>query len=122
MSTPTLGLNVDLKDQVALVTGASRGLGRAIALGLANAGARVVCAARREDKLRETAELIAAAGGAAETMACDVTQGESVQKLVDTVAEKFGGLHILVNNAGITRDTLIPRMADDQWDDVINTN
>ncbi len=65
---------------------------------------------------------ITAAGGTAEAYACDVTDGESVQKVVDAVTEKWEKLHILVNNAGITRDTLIPRMSDEDWDQVIATN
>jgi 3-oxoacyl-[acyl-carrier protein] reductase len=115
-------LQVDLKDQAAIVTGASRGIGRAIALALAGAGAKVACVARSVDKLTETAAAITAAGGTADVYACDVTDAESVQKVVDAVVEKWGRLHILVNNAGITRDTLIPRMSDEDWDTVINTN
>jgi len=115
-------LTVDLSGQNAIVTGASRGIGRAIALALAASGARVACVARSTDKLAETAEAIRAAGGTAEVFACDVTDAASVQQVVDTVAEQWGKLHILVNNAGITRDTLIPRMSDDDWDSVINTN
>ena len=115
-------VTVDLAGQGALVTGASRGLGRAIALALARCGAKVACVARNEEKLRETAAAISAAGGTASTHACDVTSGESVQQLVSDVADAWGGLAILVNNAGITRDNLIPRMQDEQWDEVINTN
>lgn len=115
-------LVVDLKDQVALVTGASRGIGKAIALALAGAGAKVACVARSVDKLTETVEAIRAAGGTAEVFACDVTSGENVDKVVDEVVAKWGKLHILVNNAGVTRDGLVPRMSDDDWDTVINTN
>jgi 3-oxoacyl-[acyl-carrier protein] reductase len=113
---------VDLKDQVALVTGASRGIGKAIALVLADAGAKVACVARSADKLAETVEAIRAKGGTAEVFVGDVTNGESVDKLVDAVLAKWDKLHILVNNAGVTRDTLIPRMSDDDWDTVLNTN
>ena len=115
-------LRIDLTGQVALVTGASRGLGRAIAIALAANGAKVACIARDAAKLAETVSSIQGAGGAAEAFACDVTKGESVSKVVDQVAEKWGRLDILVNNAGITKDTLFPRMSDEQWDDVINTN
>jgi 3-oxoacyl-[acyl-carrier protein] reductase len=122
-SDPTKrSFQVDLSGQTAIVTGASRGIGRGIAIALARSGANVVCVARDTEKLAETAHTITAAGGTAETIACDVTNGESVQQLVEGVAEKWGKLHILVNNAGITRDTLIPRMSDDDWDSVINTN
>ena len=115
-------VSVDLSGQTALVTGASQGLGQAIAIALGKAGAKVACVARNAEKLQRTVQEIAAAGGTAECFACDVTSGESVQQTVDAVLEKWQKLDILVNNAGITRDTLIPRMADEQWDEVINTN
>jgi len=115
-------IQVQLADQVAIVTGASRGIGKAIAIALGAAGAKVACLARDTAKLAETGDAIKAAGGTAEAYACDVTNGESVQKVVDEIAEKHGRLDILVNNAGITRDTLLPRMSDEQWDDVIETN
>jgi 3-oxoacyl-[acyl-carrier protein] reductase len=123
MPEPASGeLRVDLSGQIALVTGASQGIGKAIALELARGGATVVCVARNVEKLEATASAIREAGGKAEVMACDVTSGEKVGALIDEVAERLGGLHILVNNAGITRDTLLPRMTDEQWDDVLNTN
>jgi 3-oxoacyl-[acyl-carrier protein] reductase len=115
-------LTADLQDQVAIVTGASRGLGRAIAEALARCGAKVACVARSKEKLDETVAAITAAGGVAAAFECDVASGESIQQAVDAVIVKWEKLHILVNNAGITRDTLIPRMSDDQWDEVINTN
>src|SRR3990172_9342742 len=115
-------IKVDLSGKTAIVTGASRGIGKAIALALAGAGAKVACVARSADKLMETADEIAAAGGTAEVHPCDVTNSEAVTKLVESLAEKWGQLDIVVNNAGITKDTLIPRMSDEQWDDVIATN
>lgn len=115
-------LTVDLTGHTALVTGASRGLGRAIAIALAGGGAKVACVARDATKLAETVSAIQATGGAAEAFACDVTKSESVSQLVEQVIEKWSKLDILVNNAGITKDTLFPRMSDEQWDDVINTN
>ncbi|HEX7448560.1 MAG TPA: 3-oxoacyl-[acyl-carrier-protein] reductase [Pirellulales bacterium] len=115
-------LTVDLAGQTALVTGASRGLGQAIAVALGRAGARVACVARNRLKLDETVAAITAAGGAAAAFECDVAQSESVQQVIDAVLEQWQRLDVLVNNAGITRDTLIPRMQDDQWDEVINTN
>jgi len=121
-AAPKQNWHVDLIGQTAIVTGASRGIGRAIAISLAQAGAKVACIARSEDKLAETVQAIVAAGGVADAYACDVTSGESVQKVVDAVTEKWEKLHILVNNAGVTRDTLIPRMSDEDWDLVINTN
>jgi 3-oxoacyl-[acyl-carrier protein] reductase len=115
-------ITVDLSGNAALVTGASRGLGRAIAVALARCGAAVACVARNEEKLRETAAAIESAGGRAIVLVGDVTDGEAVQRIVGAAVEQLGGLHILVNNAGITRDTLLPRMQDQQWDDVINSN
>ncbi|MFO0898173.1 MAG: 3-oxoacyl-[acyl-carrier-protein] reductase [Pirellulales bacterium] len=115
-------LKVDLSGQVALVTGASRGLGEAVAKALGASGARVVCVARNVEKLGDTVEAIIAAGGAAEAFPCDVTSSVSVNELIEKIEATLGRLDILVNNAGITRDTLIPRMTDEQWDEVINTN
>lgn len=119
---PSASLTVDLSGQVALVTGASRGIGRAIAVALARSGARVACVARSKEKLAETVDEITRAGGTAAWFECDVTQSASVNAVVEEVIGKWQRLDILVNNAGITRDTLIPRMQDEQWDEVINTN
>lgn len=124
MTQPTTErpLVVDLTGQVALVTGASQGIGRAIAVVLGQAGAKVACVARNAEKLAQTVETIRAAGGEAEAYSCDVTDAASVQKVVDDVVGKWEKVTILVNNAGVTRDTLLPRMSDDDWDTVINTN
>lgn len=115
-------IQVDLTGQTAIVTGASRGIGSEVAKVLGAAGAKVACVARNEEKLKETADAIIAAGGTADVYTCDVTQTEAVQKVVDSVVEKWGKLDILVNNAGITHDTLLPRMSDEDWDEVISTN
>lgn len=115
-------IKVNLSGKTAIVTGASRGIGKEIALALAANGAKVACVARSADKLKETADEIAAAGGTAEVHPCDVTDSEAVTKLVEGLAEKWGQVDIVVNNAGITADTLIPRMTDEQWDSVIATN
>ncbi len=115
-------LTVDLTGQIALVTGASRGIGKAIALALGRCQAKVACVARDTAKLAETVSAITSAGGQAEAFACDVTNGNAVQELVESIAEKWARLDILVNNAGITRDTLLPRMSDEQWDEVLTTN
>jgi 3-oxoacyl-[acyl-carrier protein] reductase len=119
---PTGVVRVDLSGQGALVTGASQGIGRAIALRLAAAGARVACVARSVGKLESVVAEIQAAGGTGLAIPCDVTRAESVNSAVEQAAGAFGRLDILVNNAGITRDTLVPRMSDDQWDEVLNTN
>ncbi|MCI0335299.1 MAG: 3-oxoacyl-[acyl-carrier-protein] reductase [Planctomycetes bacterium] len=115
-------IQVDLSGRTAIVTGASRGIGKAIAMRLAAAGAKVACVARSADKLNETVDAITAAGGEAEVHPCDVSDSEAVTKLVESLAEKWGGIDIVVNNAGITKDTLIPRMSDEDWDAVIATN
>ena len=115
-------LKVDLSGQTAIVTGASQGLGRAIAVALAASGARVACVARNAEKLAETVNQITAAGGSADVLAADVSSKESIERIVATVAEDWGRLDILINNAGITRDNLLPAMTDEQWDDVISVN
>ncbi len=116
------GLTADLSGQIAIVTGASQGLGRAIALTLGKHGAYVVCVARNAEKLQETTAGVERMGGRGEARPCDVTQREGVDELVDAVHESQGKIDILVNNAGVTRDTLLPRMSDEEWDQVIDTN
>lgn len=115
-------LKVDLSGQTAIVTGASQGLGRDMAIALATAGAKVACVARNEEKLGQTVAAIKEAGGDGEVMASDVSMSEDVAAIVDKVADDWGRLDIVVNNAGITRDTLLPVMSDESWDDVIATN
>ncbi|MCH2180646.1 MAG: 3-oxoacyl-[acyl-carrier-protein] reductase [Mariniblastus sp.] len=115
-------LKVDLTDQTAIVTGASQGLGKAMAIALAGAGARVACVARNAEKLADTVEAIKQAGGDAEVMAANVGDSEAVDEIVSKVAEDWGRLDIMVNNAGITRDNLLPAMSDEQWDAVIDIN
>jgi 3-oxoacyl-[acyl-carrier protein] reductase len=112
-----------LKGKVALVTGASRGIGRAIALELARLGANVaVNYAGSEAKAKEVVEEIKAMGREAIAVQANVADSESVNNMVKEVLTTFGELHILVNNAGITRDNLIMRMKEEEWDEVINTN
>jgi 3-oxoacyl-[acyl-carrier protein] reductase len=115
-------LTAAISGQVAIVTGASRGLGKAIAIDLAANGARVACVARDKGKLDETIDQIVAGGGEAIALACDVTNRPSVATVVESLAEQWGRLDILVNNAGVTRDTLLPRMTDEEWDEVLTTN
>lgn len=122
MSDSNASIQVDLTGQTALVTGASRGIGKAIAMRLGAAGAKVACVARSIDKLEAVAAEIKAAGGEAEAFACDVVDSEGVTALIEQVIEKWGKIDVLVNNAGITRDTLLPRMSDEDWDQVITTN
>jgi len=111
-----------LKDKVALVTGASQGIGRDTALALVEAGAKVAVAARNEKKLTALAGEIAAAGGTALAVRIDVADAEQVKAGFRQIIEKFGRLDILVNNAAITRDGLSMRMKADDWDAVIRTN
>jgi 3-oxoacyl-[acyl-carrier protein] reductase len=111
-----------LTDKVALVTGASRGLGQAIALALAQEGASIAAVARSEDALKESIEAIRALGGTAEPFALDVADEAAVETAVDKIAARFGHIDILVNNAGVTRDGLLMRMKAEDWDTVINTN
>lgn len=117
-----LSITADLSGQVAIVTGASQGLGRAVALALGANGATVVCLARNADKLKETVEQIETAGGKAEALSCDVTDRQAAAGAITGTHEKYGRLDILVNNAGVTRDKLMRGMSDEEWDEVIATN
>ncbi len=113
----------DLNGRVAVVTGSSRGLGRAIAVKLASLGAKVVVNYySNSDGANETLRLIQDAGGEAIVMQADVSVFAEAQKLVQTAIDHFGRLDILVNNAGTTRDTLLVRMSEEDWDVVLDTN
>lgn len=111
-----------LTDRVALVTGASQGIGRATALALAAAGARVAVAARNAEKLAGVAAEIVAAGGECLTVTMDVADAAQVKSGFRQATERFGRLDILVNNAAITRDALAVRMKPDDWEAVLRTN
>jgi 3-oxoacyl-[acyl-carrier protein] reductase len=122
MTTTEFGLTAKLDGQIAMVTGASQGLGETIAIRLGMNGAKVLCVARNAEKLAATVDKIVAAGGQAVAMACDVTDRAAVEQLFASVEETYEKLDILVNNAGITRDTLLPVMRDEQWDEIIAAN
>jgi len=111
-----------LTGQVALVTGASRGLGKAIATALAAQGASIAAVARSEEALKDTLEAVRAAGGTAEPFPVDVADSAAVDAVVEKVSARFGRIDLLVNNAGVTRDGLLARMKSEDWDTVINTN
>lgn len=109
-------------DKVALVSGAGRGIGREIALELAKAGCTVICVSRNESSCGSVAEEIRACGGKAESFAFDVSDSGQVKEKCAEILKKYGAVDILVNNAGITRDNLLMRMSDEEWNAVISTN
>ncbi len=111
-----------LEGKNAIVTGASRGIGRAIALELASLGANVACVSRSLDSLQETIQGVIALGRKAQGYALDVANTDAVDKAVEQISQDFGTLDILVNNAGVTRDTLMMRMSEQDWDFVLDTN
>ena len=118
---------MELEGKVSLVTGASRGIGRAIALKLASLGSRVAVnyvaiEASNKSDAQNVVESITHLGGEAISVEADIRDGEAVKTMVEQVIAKWGKIDILVNNAGINRDTLLLRMSDDAWDDVLNTN
>jgi len=111
-----------LTDKVAIITGASRGIGRSIAVALAGQGAKVVASARNAEALERLVESIKAEGGAAIAVAGDVALERDANNLIDRAVNAFGRVDILVNNAGITRDGLLLRMKNEDWDAVLDTN
>ena len=119
-------LQVDLKDKIAVVTGATRGIGQGIAEGLATNGAKVACIGTNAERLQQTVDEINAKysqnGGEATAYVCNVADTAEVEKTAKEILEKFGKVEILVNNAGITRDMLVRRLKDEDWDDVIAIN
>ena len=112
-------MQIDLTGRVALVTGSTRGIGKSIAVSLAECGARVAVVGRDAAKAQDVASQVSPA---ARGFACDVTDVASVVTLVSAVEEAFGSLDILVNNAGVTRDNIMLRLKDDDWDAVIDAN
>ncbi|MFC1498297.1 3-oxoacyl-[acyl-carrier-protein] reductase [Verrucomicrobiota bacterium] len=111
-----------LDGKVAIVTGAARGIGRAIAEELASAGADLALCDLKEEWLAETAELVAKIGKKAECVAVDVSNGQQVQEAVSGIVKSMGKVDILVNNAGITKDTFVARMTEEDWDSVLSVN
>ncbi|MGH9512367.1 MAG: 3-oxoacyl-[acyl-carrier-protein] reductase [Terriglobales bacterium] len=113
---------MDLSGRVALVTGASQGIGRACALRLAQAGATVAIASRSQDKLNALAQEINGTGGKSSAFVMDVADEDQIKNALKSAIAEFGKVDILVNNAGITRDQLVMRMKRGDWDSVLNTN
>jgi len=111
-----------LEKKTAIVTGAARGIGRAICLELAERGANIIATDMLRDELNDTVAQCEKQGVGAVAEVADVTKPENIDRLIDIATEKFGALDVMVNNAGITRDTLIVSMTDEQWDAVINVN
>jgi len=111
-----------VRDKIVLITGASSGIGEAAALALGAAGGTVLLVARGEEKLRATAAEVEAVGGTAHVHPCDLTDLEAIDKLVADVVAQHGRVDILVNNAGITKDGLLMRMSEEDWDAVLDTN
>ena len=111
-----------LENQVAVVTGAGRGIGRAIALKLAEVGANIVCVSRTEANSQKVTDEVAALGRKSWAVAVDVGDTMAVESVVAKILEDTGGVNILVNNAGVTRDGLLMRMSEEDWDTVLDTN
>jgi 3-oxoacyl-[acyl-carrier protein] reductase len=111
-----------LQNQIAVVTGAGRGIGRAIALKFAQEGADVVCVSRTLENSEKAAEEIRALGRKAWAYSVDVADGKAVAEAAEKILSETGRVDILVNNAGVTRDGLVMRMSDEDWDTVLNTN
>ncbi len=115
-------MRIQLDGRVALVTGAGRGIGKAVALALAQAGAKVVAFSRTEANAQETAHAITQTGGQALAFGGDVADTATVESVIDQTLKHWERLDIVVNNAGVTRDTLLLRMKDEDWDAVLQTN
>ena len=112
----------DLTNKVAIITGASQGIGRGMAETFAKAGAHVACVSRNKDNLKSVADSLIKNGGAASFYTCDVSSLDAFQNTIKEIAENHGSVDILVNNAGVCKDKLIMRMSEDDWSKVININ
>ena len=111
-----------LKNKVAIVTGASRGIGRSVAQEISKSGAHVVCVSRSEDDLLKISKKLNNEGFSSSSFVCDVSNSNDFKKLIDDTVSKFNQVDILVNNAGITKDNLIMRMSESDWNTVIDVN
>ena len=115
-------MKFDLNDKIAIVTGASQGIGETIAVEMAKSGANVLCLARNKNALDSTINKIIRNGDKASAYSCDISDNEQFNNIVTNTFKEHGSIDILVNNAGITNDNLLMRMSDDQWDSVLNIN
>lgn len=113
---------MNLKDKVAIVTGSTRGIGKEIALEFARRGAKVVISGRNEERAKQVCEEIKRSGGTAMPVVGDIANFEDARQLIDKTIEQYGQVDVVVNNAGITRDNLLMRMKEAEWDEVINVN
>jgi len=111
-----------LQNKIAIVTGASQGIGKTTAELFSRSGAHVVCIARNEEKIKDLVNTITKNGHSASYNSCDISDGDLFQNTIKSIINNYGKIDILVNNAGITRDSILLRMKDHQWDDVLNTN
>ncbi|MFL3005328.1 MAG: 3-oxoacyl-[acyl-carrier-protein] reductase [Candidatus Neomarinimicrobiota bacterium] len=111
-----------LRNKIAIITGASQGIGKTTAELFSKSGAHVVCIARNEEKIKNLANTISKNGHSASYNSCDISDGDLFQDTIKSVINDYGKIDILINNAGITRDSLVLRMKNHQWDDVLNTN
>ena len=115
-------MRFDLSHKTAIVTGASQGIGKTIAIEMAKSGAIVFCLARNKEALDATIKKITENGGKATAFSCDISNNDDFKSIILNIVKENGSIDIPVNNAGITKDNLLMRMSDDQWDDVININ
>ena len=115
-------MRFDLSNKTAIVTGASQGIGETIAIEMAKSGATVFCLARNKEALDTTIKKITENGGKATAFSCDISNNDDFKSIILNIVKENGSIDILVNNAGITKDNLLMRMSDDQWDDVLNIN
>ena len=111
-----------LSNKIALITGASQGIGKAIAKLFSSSGAHVICLARNKDKLKDLVSQISEDGNSASFIPCDISSESSIENAFKDVLTEYKQIDILINNAGITRDSLLLRMKEHQWDEVLNTN
>ena len=115
-------MKFSLNNKIAIVTGASQGIGKIIAFELAKSGAHVACISRNKKAIESIVEKITINGGLASSFACDISDSDTFSEIITEIIKENSRIDILVNNAGITKDSLLMRMSIEQWDDVINTN